>query len=174
MSSLFTGERRAKSDAVFEVLGNIDELNANLGMAEVNSTDTEMSEQLQEIQSRLFDIGAHVATPRSSGDQEKINLTQMSLENVQELERWIDRYDSQLPTLTNFILPGGSSCSSSLHISRAICRRTERSMVPIYHEEQIDEPVFKYINRLSDFLFMAARFAAKADGAEEKIYKKIK
>ena len=64
MSSLFTGERRAKSDDVFEVLGNIDELNANLGMAEVHSTDTEMSEQLQEIQSRLFDIGAHVATPR--------------------------------------------------------------------------------------------------------------
>ena len=98
----------------------------------------------------------------------------MSMENVQELERWIDRYDSQLPKLTNFILPGGSNCSASLHISRAVCRRAERSMVPIYHDEQIEEPVFKYMNRLSDYLFMAARFAAKSDGAEEKIYKKIK
>lgn len=89
-----------------------------------------------------------------------------------ELERWIDVMDDQLPPLRNFILPSGGRAASALHISRSVCRRAERSMVPLVKEQIAEESAARYLNRLSDFLFTAARYAALKDGKQETIYKK--
>jgi ATP:cob(I)alamin adenosyltransferase len=130
-SSLFTGERRMKTDRTFDALGNTDELNSFIGLSVAHANEEKLREQLHTIQSRLLDIGGHIATPRSTASEEKQNRTQFSAENVTLLENWIDEYTSELPTIKQFILPGGSKCSAYLHVSRSVCRRTERSLIPL-------------------------------------------
>lgn len=97
---------------------------------------------------------------------------QFDVANVESLEHWIDNIDSQLPPLTNFILPSGGLAASQLHVARTVCRRAERTLVPMLQEEAISENAYRYVNRLSDYLFMLARFCAKAEGKPETVYKK--
>jgi len=167
-SSLFTGERRPKSDELFEVLGTIDELSSNIGLAMAHA-DPKLAynEQLQRIQCILQDIGSLVATPHSSARKSHKDRVVFSSRHTNELEEWIDEYTKELPALENFILPGGSVTSSTLHVARAVCRRAERKLVNV---EEVDAEALKYLNRLSDFLFTLARYAAKLDGVEETIY----
>ncbi len=171
-SSLFTGERRPKSDEVFEALGTIDELSSHIGLAMAHSRGLKhpLLEQLQRIQCILQDVGSAVATPYSSARKIHQERTQFSQRHTSELEEWIDEYTAELPPIQNFILPGGSLTSATLHIARSVCRRAERKVQPICDKDEVDREAMKYLNRLSDFLFTAARIAAKIDNTEELIY----
>lgn len=131
--------------------------------------------QLEEIQSRLLDIGSSIATPLKSSKEHQLNRVQFSANHISNLEQWIDSYDDNfLPPLKNFILPSGGLASSQLHVCRTICRRAERSIVPLLLQEDVDDNVLKYMNRLSDYLFTIARVSAICNGKPEVIYKKEK
>lgn len=171
-SQLYSGERRPKDDQIFMALGDTDELNASLGIVrEYLKPDSPVSDELEEIQSRLFDIGSAIATPRSSTKSDrKVALTAFPATHVSSLEHWIDELNAELPPLKNFILPSGGLASTHLHLSRAICRRAERRIVPLVTVEAVDSSVAIYMNRLSDYLFIAARYSAL--GQVERIWKK--
>ncbi|XP_037366880.1 corrinoid adenosyltransferase MMAB isoform X1 [Talpa occidentalis] len=173
-SSTFTGERRPKDDQVFEALGTTDELSSAIGFAMEFITEKghPFAEELQKIQCSLQDIGSALATPRSSSREAHLKQTAFQAGPVLELEQWIDKYSSQLPPLTTFILPSGGRSSAALHLCRAVCRRAERRVVPLVQMGETDANVAKFLNRLSDYLFTLARYAAMKEGNQEKIYKK--
>jgi len=193
-SSLFTGERRSKEDVIFHCLGDVDELNANIGVVRQFSGQTpifsELDRYLEEVQSRLLDIGTAIATPKSSEVSEaRLVRASFDFKHVQTLESWIDSLDSTLPPLKNFILPSGGLLSAHLHMARAVCRRAERTAWQLFrqHNESNSEEIKEnlsshqrsdsvpiYLNRLSDFLFVSARFACMKEGFQETIYKKGK
>ncbi|XP_008249582.2 corrinoid adenosyltransferase MMAB isoform X7 [Oryctolagus cuniculus] len=173
-SSTFTGERRPKDDQVFEALGTTDELSSAIGFAMEFITEKghPFAEELQKIQCTLQDIGSTLATPRSSAREAHLKHAAFGEGPVLELERWIDEYARQLPPLTAFILPSGGKSSSALHLCRAVCRRAERRVVPLVQMGETDANVAKFLNRLSDYLFTLARYAAMKEGNQEKIYKR--
>jgi len=198
-SSLFNGERRRKDDLVFHALGDTDELNAALGVARAHCSELaarptslevarynppislmtyhekgefDLLSTLDLIQSQLLDIGSALATPRLSSSGERLQRTAFDSGNANELENWMDVMDAELPPLRNFILPSGGTASASLHLARAICRRAERSVVPLCLDGECDENVAVYINRLSDYLFVSARFVALRSGVGDVVYKK--
>ncbi|CAD5114889.1 DgyrCDS3921 [Dimorphilus gyrociliatus] len=171
-SSTFTGERRSKDDEVFEALGSNDELSSHIGYsAELwKNADLPNLERLYKIQCCLQDIGSNIATPKSSAREAHLKRTEFSEIHTKELEDWIDEMTTILPPLKNFILPSGGLCSSHLHITRTICRRAERRCIPLMKAGEMDMEPVKFLNRLSDFLFTAARFAAFTQNYEEKVY----
>ncbi|XP_026899860.1 corrinoid adenosyltransferase MMAB isoform X1 [Acinonyx jubatus] len=173
-SSTFTGERRPKDDQVFEAVGTTDELSSAIGFALelVAEKGHPFAEELQKIQCSLQDVGSALATPRSSAREAHLRCAAFEAGPILELEQWIDRYSSQLPPLTAFILPSGGKSSSALHFCRAVCRRAERRVVPLVQMGETDANVAKFLNRLSDYLFTLARYAAMKEGNQEKIYKK--
>ncbi|XP_054227899.1 corrinoid adenosyltransferase MMAB isoform X2 [Homo sapiens] len=130
------------------------------------------AEELQKIQCTLQDVGSALATPCSSAREAHLKYTTFKAGPILELEQWIDKYTSQLPPLTAFILPSGGKISSALHFCRAVCRRAERRVVPLVQMGETDANVAKFLNRLSDYLFTLARYAAMKEGNQEKIYKK--
>eukprot|EP00245_Coleochaete_scutata_P008836 TRINITY_DN2788_c0_g1_i1.p1 TRINITY_DN2788_c0_g1~~TRINITY_DN2788_c0_g1_i1.p1 ORF type:complete len:275 (-),score=61.26 TRINITY_DN2788_c0_g1_i1:272-1096(-) len=175
MSSLYTMERRRKDDAVFDALGDVDELNSVLGVAHqfcLQSGKVEICTQLEEIQSRLLDVGSAVATPAGSASVHKLNRARFPEGEVEKLESWIDSLDESLTPLKNFILPSGGLAASFLHMARTICRRAERRVIRLADGDQVEDKVVHYLNRLSDYLFTAARFAAKEENMPETVYKK--
>ncbi|MCD4817210.1 MAG: cob(I)yrinic acid a,c-diamide adenosyltransferase [Candidatus Cloacimonetes bacterium] len=163
VTSLFTGERVSKNHLRLKAYGDLDELNSYLGLI-VSLTDkrwTELKSELQQIQSHLFTIGGHLATGKNS--LQKANLKQITPEMVNILENSIDSMQKSLLPLTSFVLPGGSEISSFTHIARTICRRVERHVVELNSENTIglktqNKNILTYINRLSDYLFILARF----------------
>eukprot|EP01026_Neomeris_dumetosa_P054484 TRINITY_DN4902_c0_g1_i1.p1 TRINITY_DN4902_c0_g1~~TRINITY_DN4902_c0_g1_i1.p1 ORF type:complete len:223 (-),score=27.22 TRINITY_DN4902_c0_g1_i1:272-940(-) len=174
-SSLYNGERRPKTDEFFEALGNVDELNSSVGLAREYCQNVNiLKQQLEIIQCRLLDVGSAVATPVSQSSENKISRTAFDKqgEQVSMLESWIDAMDDELPPLKNFILPSGGLGSSQLHMARTICRRAERSVISLVEKELVDNQVAIYLNRLSDYLFTAARYTAMKAGCEEIVYKK--
>jgi len=177
-SSLYNGERRPKDDMVFEALGATDELNAAVGVAReycvlAGSPLSDQAAWLEDVMSRLLDVGSAVATPRDSTQSEsKLNHTAFSEQSVDTLERQIDAMDTALAPLKNFILPGGGLCAAHFHVARTVCRRAERRVWPLVQSGAVDPVVGRYLNRLSDFLFTCARYAAHAAGEREVIYKK--
>lgn len=128
--------------------------------------------QLDKIQCILQDIGSNIATPRSSARESHIKRTKFTAQPIADLETWIDTFTEELPPLTNFILPSGGKGSAALHLARTVCRRAERSVAPIVRSGEADPDVAKFLNRLSDYLFTVARYAAMKEGNEEKIYKR--
>ena len=174
-SALFNGERREKDDAVFDALGHTDELNAFVGVAKEHCklSGNGLVPALSIIQSRMLDVGSAVATPRrNTNSSARIERTSFGANHVLAVEQWIDELDEQLPPLKNFILPSGGLASAHLHVARAVCRRAERSVIPLVSTGDVEPAVQIYLNRLSDFLFTAARFAAHKEGNEESIYQK--
>jgi len=161
-TSLFTGERVAKNDLFIEALGDVDECNSSLGVAisllHDNQDLTETKKQLEAIQHTLFDVGAAIATPRTKAATSKIEKTRFNSDDTIFLENWIDAMETELPKLQAFILPGGHPSGATLHLARSICRRAERSVVPLVGQADVDENVSIYLNRLSDYLFVASRF----------------
>lgn len=193
-SSLYTGERRPKDDEVFEALGDVDEVNAAIGLAREHvlalhaskggssggsasgpSTGmAELAEQLAEIQSRLLDVGSAVATPVTASSPEQLARVAFPPESAKALEAWIDAMDDTLPALKNFILPGGGLAAAQLHVARTAARRAERRVVGLVRSGHAPTDVGIFLNRLSDYLFVAGRYAAAAAGAEEAVYKKAR
>jgi len=178
VSSLFNGERRSKQDPAFQALGTIDELNSHLGVAKEYCLLVKIDELtrlvpfLEEIQSRLLDLGSHIATPIKRSAARQIERVKFPVDALPILEKKIDQLDAQLPKLTQFILPGGGLPASYLHVCRTVCRRAERLTVILLQDGQIDEDPFKYLNRLSDFLFVCARYVCLVTKQAEVSYKK--
>lgn len=177
---LFSGQRRRKDDTVFTALGDSDELNAAIGLAAAHCATSggergqSLLVQLQTVQSRLLDVGSAVATPRSESSSQRLERTSFDGDGggSKTIEAWIDGMDAQLPPLRNFILPGGGVAAASLHSARAICRRAERSVVPLVLDGECDDAVAVYLNRLSDYLFVAARFVAAEVAGGDVVYRK--
>ncbi|XP_029999702.1 corrinoid adenosyltransferase MMAB [Sphaeramia orbicularis] len=173
-SSTFTGERRPKEDHIFEALGNTDELSSAIGLAREFCLEKGHTfiYQLDKIQCVLQDVGSNIATPQSSARESHTKRTKFSNQPIADLESWIDKFTEELPPLTNFILPSGGKSSAALHVARTICRRAERSVAPIVRSGEADPDVAKFLNRLSDYLFTVARYAAMKEGNEETIYRR--
>jgi len=173
-SYLYNCEIRGKTDPVFHVLGDIDELNAVIGISREYCAIAlnGLEDILTEIEWELFDLGAAVATPLQSSSMEKKKYTEFSGQYTSQLENWIDALDCCCPPLTNFIIPSGGLCSTHLNLARAVCRRAERAVVPLVQSEDVDSEVGKYLNRLSDFLFVASRFVALKEGRTEELFLK--
>ncbi|MCR2802474.1 cob(I)yrinic acid a,c-diamide adenosyltransferase [Paenibacillus soyae] len=151
------GGRVSKDDVRVEAYGTIDELNSFVGVAQAEAAKhdelQELAGWLVDIQQELFDCGSDLAYAREGAP------FKMNGEPAERLEGWIDRYITEAPEITRFILPGGSAVSSALHVCRTVCRRAERRVVTLAREHAINEDVLIYINRLSDFFFAAARVA---------------
>lgn len=153
-TSLVGGKRVDKDCARLEAYGTVDELNSWIGMLCASSKTTpERRRQMQQIQNRLFDIGAILATEPESAWQP----APLPPEAVGELEQLIDEVDAQLPPLRSFILPGGTPDAARAHVARTVARRAERRIITLSREARVDAAVVRYVNRLSDLLFALAR-----------------
>lgn len=161
-TALGTGERRVKFDLRIETFGTVDETNAAIGLARLStaSAHPRLDDKLARIQNDLFDLGADLCTPPSARDLEREPLRILQTQ-VDRLEREIDELNADLAPLRSFVLPGGSAAAAALHLARTICRRAERLMTRLATTpgEDVGEPALKYINRLSDLLFVASRWA---------------
>jgi cob(I)alamin adenosyltransferase len=153
-TSLFGGGRVQKNTVRIEAYGTVDELNATVGVVRAHKPDSRVDEMLGTIQNELFVLGSDLATPMDAKAQIKRVTPDMST----RLESWIDELDSQLEPLRYFVLPGGCSTASFLHISRTVCRRAERCVVTARETETISDDVIIYLNRLSDLLFVMSRY----------------
>ncbi|MGI2329567.1 cob(I)yrinic acid a,c-diamide adenosyltransferase [Planococcus sp. YIM B11945] len=165
-TSLVYGTRVAKNDVLVEAYGTCDEANSMVGLAvshlsnEFFKEKEALEQAFHEIQTKLFHVGAELATPH--GKEVKWKLEE---QDIAKLEQWIDLFDDKVPALTNFILPGGHPAGAALHVARTVVRRTERMAISI--GEQVSPNVLAYLNRLSDFLFVAARFVNLKLGKKE-------
>lgn len=160
-TSLVGGERVSKSSSRVQSYGDVDELNASLGLVRKETDDPELIDIINEIQNDLFILGADLASPAH------IEVPRVTEKMVEKLEKHIDNYLKQLEPLREFILPAGKGAGSSLHFARTISRRAERSVVRMMEEEEQSTLALNYLNRLSDLLFVLARIANKRDSSEE-------
>ncbi len=160
-TALGTGARRPKYDLRVASYGTVDETNAAIGMARIHTGSAEplVDQMLSRIQNDLFDLGADLCTPETGRDTGMPSL-RIVASQVERIEREIDELNGELKPLRSFILPGGSASSAALHLARTISRRAERLMVELasFPDEPVSEPALHYINRLSDFLFVASRY----------------
>ena len=165
-TSLIGGTKVPKSHLRIEAYGTVDELNSYIGLCKDLLTDKQSKTILQEIQDRLFTIGSSLACDPAK--EPKMKIPDLKEDDISVLEKEIDRMNETLPPMKSFILPGGHSTVSHLHIARCICRRAERCCVRLELEkEEVESIVIKYLNRLSDYLFMLARFTSHQLKVEE-------
>ena len=160
-TALGTGERRPKFDLRVEAYGTVDETNATLGMARLHTgADATLDAMLARIQNDLFDLGADLCTP-DTGEKLAYEPLRIIQTQVERLETEIDELNASLAPLRSFVLPGGAPAAAALHLSRTISRRAERLMVALSRTEGevVSAPALQYVNRLSDFLFVASRYA---------------
>jgi cob(I)alamin adenosyltransferase len=165
-TALGSGERRPKYDLRVAAYGSVDETNSSIGVVRVHLADaTELDAMLGRIQNDLFDLGADLAVPQRDGKAERLRMLSSQ---VERLERDIDTLNAELSPLTSFVLPGGTPEAAYLHLARTICRRAERTMVELAArpEEPVNEAGIQYMNRLSDFLFVASRFQNNKGAAD--------
>ncbi|MBS1164620.1 MAG: ATP/cobalamin adenosyltransferase [Proteobacteria bacterium] len=167
-SGLSTGERRPKDDARFEAIGGVDETNAAVGVARLHISEyPDLDLMLGAIQNDLFDLGADLATPEALEPPAFEPLRILPVQ-VERLEKEIDYLNRGLAPLTTFVLPGGSDAAAHLHMARTICRRAERATVTLARTagEKVNPEAVRYLNRLSDFLFVASRWANDLGGRD--------
>jgi len=164
-TALIGGDRVSKHHIRVESYGTVDELNSNLGFLRCGLSGKD-EETIAHIQNRLFMLGSYLA----SSSESKMILPEIVPEDVQLLENEIDRHTNTLPELKNFILPGGSNLGSHAHVARCVCRRAERLVVHLAEHEEIEPLIVQYLNRLSDYLFILARFIDHASGNPEIIW----
>lgn len=167
MTALFGGERVAKTHPLIEAYGTVDETNSHIGVARVHCADEAVlsaaDEALEAIQRELFELGADLATPVDG----KREINRVDARDVSRLEAVIDRFDADLPPLKRFILPGGHPASAQLHVARTVCRRAERLCVQTAGLQPINEETIRYLNRLSDLLFVLARWVNRHSGVDD-------
>jgi cob(I)alamin adenosyltransferase len=164
-TGLVDGSRVAKSDPRLAAMGDVDEANSAIGVALLHVRDEALRAMLGRIQNELFDLGADLATPGEDFAPGEMTL-RIVAEQIDRLEREIDGMNERLEPLRSFILPGGWDGSAELHLARAVARRAERSAVVAAQEVSLNPLALTYLNRLSDHLFVAARFAALAAGGD--------
>ena len=163
-TGMLSGERASKAQARFHAIGTVDELNAILGLALAAGVERTTAEELQRVQRELFTLGADLATPI---DTEAAWVQRVSEAQVTRLEVDIDAWEEELPPLKQFILPGGSMAGAFLHQARTVCRRAERWAVTLSAEEGVNPEALRYLNRLSDWLFVLARRVNLRSGQPE-------
>lgn len=166
-TSLFSGERVSKCETRVSAYGDVDELNCFLGMAVLRVSVEGNQELLRKIQNSLFNLGADLATSNRKALQERIDETE-----IREMEAAIDSMDARMPELRTFILPGGTDGAVWLHLCRAVCRRAERSVVRLQSESEINPLAVVFLNRLSDLLFVMARFENFSAGVADVTWEK--
>lgn len=157
------GSRVAKDHIKVAAIGDVDELNSQIGLLVVESVSVEMKDKLNRVQHILFDLGAELTLPEYVAIEEQ---------HVTFLESYLDQLNSQLKPLDEFILPGGSRAAAQAHIVRSVCRRVERSLVSLNREQALNKASMAFINRLSDLLFVIARQCCADDGVEEVYWQK--
>lgn len=164
-TSLFGGPRVPKNDLRVAAYGDVDELNASLGVVTSElASGSPLFSEVEQIQRDLFGVGAELATATERAREKLRGLVQM--QEVERLESSIDRMEESLPRLTSFILPGGSRLGAKFHVARTVCRRAERSILTL-EKDGLRPELLAYMNRLADWLFVAARFANQSDGQSE-------
>lgn len=163
-TSLFGGRRVLKSELRIDAYGTVDELNSWIGLLRDVQTDDGLKELLKEIQDRLFTLGSTLA---ADPENEKLKTPDLHEEDITLLETKMDEMEQRLEPLRHFVLPGGHVYVSYCHIARTVCRRAERLSVALHHVTPIHPLIVKYLNRLSDYLFMLSRYMAHNLGAEE-------
>jgi cob(I)alamin adenosyltransferase len=162
-TSLFGGQTVSKSASRIESYGTVDELNSILGVVRSFGVHPQIDEWLSALQQQLFILGADLATPKNSST----SINRISQKEIDFLETVIDQMDEELPTLKNFILPGGTTVAAALHYARTVCRRAERLTVACAMEVELSEMTVIYLNRLSDFLFMLGRYENFKSGEKD-------
>jgi cob(I)alamin adenosyltransferase len=164
-TGLLGGKRVSKADPRVGAYGEVDEVNAWLGLVRASALDPGLASMLERIQRDLFAIGARLADPGGKVAN-RVDKTAVTGEDVTRLEEWIDQLESEVPVLRRFILAGGSPSGASLHVARTICRRAERAVVSL-GRGHVESEILVYLNRLSDLLFVMARVANRRAGAPE-------
>ena len=163
-TSLFGGKRVSKADLRIDTYGTLDELNSYVGLVRDQEVNHDRKDSLIEIQNKLFTVGSILATEPGNT---KVKIPSLSEEDILFLEKEIDQMDALLPPMRFFVLPGGHLSVSFCHVARTVCRRAERLTIALGAQEQVDPLVVKYLNRLSDYLFVLSRMMAQDLGAEE-------
>ena len=172
-TALYGGTRVSKASARVESYGTIDELNSFIGFAKTEVNADKVLAQLKKIQFDLFTVGSESATPTDkltlANGKSRLSLV-ISDTEIEELENWMDDFEEELQPLQYFILPGGGKAATSLHICRTVCRRAERSLVFLNETEAVRPELIKYLNRLSDYLFVLARYMSKINNESEEYW----
>jgi cob(I)alamin adenosyltransferase len=164
-TGLFDGTRVPKSDPMVDAYGDVDELNAVLGLVRAEVADEQLGERIVRLQRDLFALGARLADPRGR-IAERVTKAGIGIEDVARLEAWIDEFEERLSPLRRFIIPGGGRAGATLHLARTVCRRAERKIVAL-GKASVDPVVVAYVNRLSDLLFVLARLVNRRASAAE-------
>lgn len=172
-TALYGGTRVSKASARVDSYGNIDELNSFIGVAKAQISDENILSQLENIQFNLFTLGSEAATPTDklmlANGKSRLSLV-LDEKDIEELESWMDEMEATLQPLQYFILPGGGSGATAFHVARTVCRRAERSLVFLNDSEPVRPELIKYLNRLSDYLFVLARFVSQLNGEKEEYW----
>jgi len=165
-TGLFGGERVSKNSLRIEAYGTVDELNSFVGLALTVVLDNDVKNILIKVQIQLFTLGSDLAAPDNEKNR-KFSIPRITKSQVEEIEKAIDKFDSRLEELRNFILSGGCKSSSILHVCRTICRRVERKTVALNNNVKISPDILIFLNRLSDLFFVLARYENKVSGIED-------
>ena len=160
-TGLADGRRVPKTHARIDALGDVDELNSAIGLVLAHASGTLVAAILSQVQHRLFDLGAEVAVPGSA---------KLSDDDVAGIDAAVEQLNASLPPLREFLLPGGTPATAHCHLARAVCRRAERALWRVHAEESVNAAGLRYLNRLSDLLFVAARTLARDEGGEEPMW----
>jgi cob(I)alamin adenosyltransferase len=167
-TGLFGGGRVRKDHPRVDAYGTVDELNAVIGWALIHARHEPTRNRLTTLQSDLFTIGAHLATPPPKEGRRAPKLPVMPTERAAAMERWMDEAEELLDPLSAFVLPGGANGAAALHLARTVCRRAERAVVTLAAEDAVDPRILVFLNRLSDYLFVAARLENRITGLPDQ------
>ena len=171
-TALFGGGRVRKDDRRVEAYGTVDELNSVVGWCVTQLADDRIRARLELVQHDLFTLGAELATPPAREGRARPDTPTLPVDRIGAMEEWMDEAERELPELRAFVLPGGSTGAAALHVARTVCRRAERAVVRLADGEHVEGDVIRYLNRLSDLLFVLARLDNVRSGREDVLWRK--